>query len=162
MGKVMFFIFIFIWLRGTLPRMRYDQFMAFGWKRLIPFSLLWIVLVASIRTASLDGGIDRQYLLIGLGIAVVLFLGVFFFGEQQPEEESEHDAQPQGYAGGFPVPAMPTGGAVRGAAAGLTFSSGRTVTAVQDEPDEPVDIVSSEPRSNDAGRDDAEQGKERS
>jgi NADH-quinone oxidoreductase subunit H len=162
MGKVMFFIFIFIWLRGTLPRMRYDQFMAFGWKRLIPFSLLWIVLVASIRTASLDGGIDRQYLLIGLGIAVVLFLGVFFFGEQQPEEESEHDAQPRGYAGGFPVPAMPTGGAVRGAAAGLTFSTGRTVTAVQDEPDEPVDIVSSEPRSNDAGRDDAEQGKERS
>ncbi len=162
MGKVMFFIFIFIWLRGSLPRLRYDQFMAFGWKRLIPFSLLWIVLVASIRTASLDGGIDRQYLLIGLGIAVVLFLGVFFFGEQQPEEESEHDAQPQGYAGGFPVPAMPTGGAVRGAAAGLTFSSGRTVTAVQDEPDEPVDIVSSEPRSNDAGRDDAEQGKERS
>ena len=52
MGKVIFFIFIFIWLRGTLPRMRYDQFMAFGWKRLIPFSLVWIVAVAAIRTAS--------------------------------------------------------------------------------------------------------------
>ena len=39
MGKVIFFIFIFIWLRGTLPRLRYDQFMAFGWKGLIPFSL---------------------------------------------------------------------------------------------------------------------------
>jgi len=162
MGKVMFFIFIFIWLRGTLPRMRYDQFMAFGWKRLIPFSLLWIVLVAAIRTASLDGGIDRKYLLIGLGIAVVLFLGVFFFGEQQPEEQEEHEAQPQGYAGGFPVPAMPTGGAVQGAASGLTFSTGRTVTAVQDEPAEPVDVASSEGRPNDAGPDDAEQGKERS
>jgi NADH-quinone oxidoreductase subunit H len=133
MGKVMFFIFIFIWLRGTLPRMRYDQFMAFGWKRLIPFSLIWIVAVASIRTASLDGGIDRQYLLIGLGIAVVLFLGVFFFGEQQPEEETERAAPPQGYAGGFPVPVMPEGGPVRGAAAGLTFAEGRMVTAVQDE-----------------------------
>ena len=162
MGKVMFFIFIFIWLRGTLPRMRYDQFMAFGWKRLIPFSLLWIVLVAAIRTASLDGGIDRKYLLIGLGIAVVLFLGVFFFGEQQPEEQEEHEAQPQGYAGGFPVPAMPIGGAVQGAASGLTFSTGRTVTAVQDEPAEPVDVASSEGRPNDAGPDDAEQGKERS
>ena len=32
MGKVLFFIFIFIWLRGSLPRLRYDQFMAFGWK----------------------------------------------------------------------------------------------------------------------------------
>jgi NADH-quinone oxidoreductase subunit H len=134
MGKVMFFIFIFIWLRGTLPRMRYDQFMAFGWKRLIPFSLVWIVAVAAIRTASFDGGIDRKYLLIGLGIAVVLFLGVFFFGEQQPEEEPDREGTPEGYAGGFPVPAMPTGGAVRGAAAGLTFGGGRTITAVQDEP----------------------------
>src|SRR3954462_7822147 len=101
MGKVLFFIFIFIWLRGTLPRMRYDQFMAFGWKRLIPFSLLWIVAVAAIRTASLEGGIDRQYLLIGLGIAVVLFLGVFFFGDTS-DEEDEAEATPQGYGGGFP------------------------------------------------------------
>jgi len=133
MGKIMFFIFIFIWLRGTLPRMRYDQFMAFGWTRLIPFSLLWIVAVAAIRTASLEGGIDRQYLLIGLGIAVVLFLGVFFFGDTS-EEEDEADATPQGYDGGFPVPPMPTGGAVRGAATTLTFDTRRTMTAVQAEP----------------------------
>ena len=39
-GKVFFFVFIFIWLRGSLPRLRYDQFMAFGWKRLIPISLV--------------------------------------------------------------------------------------------------------------------------
>src|SRR5687768_10364107 len=49
LGKTLFFIFLFIWLRGTLPRMRYDQFMAFGWKVLIPFSLAWIVAVAFIR-----------------------------------------------------------------------------------------------------------------
>ena len=46
MGKLMVFIFVFIWLRGTLPRLRYDQFMHFGWKRLIPISLVWIVAVA--------------------------------------------------------------------------------------------------------------------
>jgi NADH-quinone oxidoreductase subunit H len=129
MGKVLFFVFIFIWLRGTLPRLRYDQFIAFGWKRLIPFSLVWIVAVAAIRTASLDGGIDRTYLLIGLGIAVVLFLGVFFFGDTQAGDEPEREEVPQGYAGGFPVPAMPAGGAVRGAAETLTFAPGRTVTA---------------------------------
>src|SRR4051812_28300420 len=56
-GKVLFFIFIFIWLRGSLPRLRYDQFMAFGWKRLIPLSLLWIVAVSTIRAISLEGGI---------------------------------------------------------------------------------------------------------
>src|SRR6476659_2068401 len=86
-GKVLFFIFLFIWLRGTLPRLRYDQFMAFGWKRLIPIALVWIIAVATIRVVSLDGGVDRQYLLIGLGIAVVLFLGVFFFGDQSKEDD---------------------------------------------------------------------------
>jgi NADH-quinone oxidoreductase subunit H len=131
MGKVMFFIFIFIWLRGSLPRMRYDQFMAFGWKRLIPFSLVWIVAVATIRTASLDGGIDRKYMLVGLGVLVVLFLAVFFVGDQATaEEDDEHDTTLDAYAGGFPVPPMPTGGPVRGAAVGLTFDTGRTVTSV--------------------------------
>ena len=143
MGKVIFFIFIFIWLRGTLPRLRYDQFMAFGWKRLIPFSLLWIVAVASIRTVSLDGGVDRKYLLIGLGIAVVVFLGVFFFGDQSKEEEWWHPAYvvdgedgpagSRGYEGGYPVPPMPDGGPVRGPAAALTFDTGRTVAAVEED-----------------------------
>ena len=48
--KVLLFIFFFVWLRGTLPRMRYDQFMRLGWKVLIPVSLVWILLVAAIRT----------------------------------------------------------------------------------------------------------------
>ena len=42
--KVFAMVFLFIWVRGTLPRMRYDQLMAFGWKRLIPISLAWIML----------------------------------------------------------------------------------------------------------------------
>jgi NADH-quinone oxidoreductase subunit H len=136
MGKVLFFVFIFIWLRGTLPRLRYDQFMGFGWKYLIPGSLVWIVAVAAIRTASLDGGVNRQYLLIGLGVVVAIFLVVFFFGEQQEVQRAEQTQTPQGYAGGFPVPAMPAGGAVRGAAATLTFAPGRTVTATPDDPED--------------------------
>src|SRR6188768_4015233 len=50
-GKVLFFIFGFIWLRGSLPRMRYDQFMALGWKILIPISLVWTLAVATLRVA---------------------------------------------------------------------------------------------------------------
>ena len=67
-GKVFAFIFLFIWLRGSLPRLRYDQFMHLGWKLLIPVSLGWIIAVATIRAISLDGGIDRQYLMIGIGV----------------------------------------------------------------------------------------------
>jgi NADH-quinone oxidoreductase subunit H len=48
-GKLVIGIFIFVWLRGTLPRLRYDQFMAFGWKVLIPINLVWIMDITAIR-----------------------------------------------------------------------------------------------------------------
>jgi NADH-quinone oxidoreductase subunit H len=138
-GKVLLFIFFFIWLRGSLPRLRYDQFMHFGWKRLIPISLLWIVAVATIRSVTLEGTIDRQYLLLGIGVLAALFLILFFVGETSEDPDASvgaggtdgtdgsqaHDA----YAGGFPVPPMPAGGAVRGAATPLTFGAGAPVTA---------------------------------
>ncbi len=44
MTKSFLLVFLFVWIRASLPRMRYDQLMSFGWKRLIPVSLLWIVL----------------------------------------------------------------------------------------------------------------------
>ncbi|MEN8113260.1 MAG: NADH-quinone oxidoreductase subunit NuoH [Actinomycetota bacterium] len=44
LAKTFLFVFLFIWVRGTLPRMRYDQLMGFGWKRMIPVSLVWIIL----------------------------------------------------------------------------------------------------------------------
>ena len=134
-GKVLFFIFIFIWLRGSLPRLRYDQFMAFGWKRLIPISLVWIVAVATIRTVSLEGGIDRRYLMIGIGVLAALFLVLFFLGDRVERDLAEDDAgrgRPRRIPGGFPVPPMPAGGAVRGAAQPLTFETRTSMT--QPEP----------------------------
>jgi NADH-quinone oxidoreductase subunit H len=113
-GKVMIFVFIFIWLRGSLPRLRYDQFMKFGWTRLIPVSLVWIVAVATIRAISLEGGIDRSYLLAAIGVVAVLFLVLFFVGgaEEEAAEEEEGDGDERtgpfdAYAGGYPVPPMP-------------------------------------------------------
>ena len=46
-GKVALLLFVFIWLRGTLPRFRYDQLMQFGWKVLIPVSAVWIMATAA-------------------------------------------------------------------------------------------------------------------
>ena len=129
-GKVLAFVFFFIWLRGSLPRLRYDQFMAFGWKRLIPISLLWIIAVATIRAISLEGGIDRRYILIAAAVLVVVFLVLFFVGDdEEPAEESRGATTSQPRPGGFPVPPMPAGGPVRGAAQPLTFDSGSTVPA---------------------------------
>lgn len=122
--KVMFFIWIFIWLRGTLPRMRYDQFMAFGWKRLIPISLVWIVAVATVRAITLEGGINRSTLLIAIGILAVIFMVLFFVGGQVTAQDDdgppvEDEPEPfDAFAGGYPVPPMPAP-AVRGAASVL-------------------------------------------
>jgi NADH-quinone oxidoreductase subunit H len=47
--KVLAVAFVFIWIRGTLPRLRYDQLMAFGWKVLIPLALLNVVITGGLR-----------------------------------------------------------------------------------------------------------------
>jgi len=44
--RVFFFIFLYIWVRGTLPRFRYDQLMAFGWKVLLPLAIANLVITA--------------------------------------------------------------------------------------------------------------------
>ena len=48
LGKVVFFLFLYIWLRGTLPRFRFDQLMDFGWKFLLPAAILNVILTATI------------------------------------------------------------------------------------------------------------------
>jgi NADH-quinone oxidoreductase subunit H len=107
LAKVMLFIFVFIWLRGTLPRLRYDQFMKLGWKVLIPVSLIWIVAVAAIRAVSLESGFDRRYLFGGSAVAVVLFLLLSFIGEGEPEAAGASPEEFDAFAGGYPVPPMP-------------------------------------------------------
>lgn len=133
-GKVLFFIFIFIWLRGTLPRLRYDQFMAFGWKRLIPISLLWIVAVATMRVARDDLSFDRQTAMIVAGVLLVVFLVLFLIPEGgKDDSDTTAGGATQPREGGFPVPPMPEGGAVQGSARPLVFAHDPVTTTERAE-----------------------------
>jgi NADH-quinone oxidoreductase subunit H len=115
--KICMFIFVFIWLRGTLPRYRYDQFMRFGWKVLIPVSIIWILiitLVAELRRDQLLTHTQRYGLLIGLGLVMVVVVGVFWAMDvrrEKRERELEALAAPEPtidpFAGGHPVPPLP-------------------------------------------------------
>ncbi|QYJ03806.1 NADH-quinone oxidoreductase subunit NuoH [Nocardioides panacisoli] len=121
-GKVLFFIYIFIWLRGTLPRLRYDQFMAFGWKVLIPVALAWTVAVAAMRLIRPELELDRQGLLfIAAGLALVFVLLMLIPESKADRDEESTVAGPR--EGGYPVPPMPAGGPVRGSAQPLVFET---------------------------------------
>ncbi|RZU33260.1 NADH-quinone oxidoreductase subunit NuoH [Blastococcus saxobsidens] len=74
--KVVAALFVFIWLRGTLPRLRYDQFMRFGWKVLVPVALVWILVVATMRTVSREADLSTGEVAIYVGLpAALLVLG---------------------------------------------------------------------------------------
>jgi NADH-quinone oxidoreductase subunit H len=104
-GKVIFGIFLFTWLRGTLPRLRYDQFMHLGWKVLIPVNLAWILLVGFVHVARNEGTEVRQLLLwIGIPAAVVLLVASFW-SQRRPAPGPDRAAA-AGEPPPFPVPPM--------------------------------------------------------
>ncbi|MCX6460331.1 MAG: NADH-quinone oxidoreductase subunit NuoH [Actinobacteria bacterium] len=115
LGKLCGFIFVFIWLRGTLPRLRYDQFMKFGWKFLMPVSLVWILIVGFARAMRNDYNWDLRQTVIVIAVPIIAILIVMYIIESIRErradaavaEEEEARTEFDPMAGGFPVPPMP-------------------------------------------------------
>lgn len=109
--KVWGFLFVFMWLRATLPRLRYDQFMNLGWKVLIPVALAWIMVVATVRALRNEGYEGRWIVLVVGGAVVALALLVVLYrrlrarrvGGAVPDTGTPFDP----LAGGFPVPPLP-------------------------------------------------------
>ncbi len=110
--KISIFIFVFIWLRGTLPRFRYDQFMRFGWKVLIPASVAWVLIIGIIRGVSDEYGLTPIPLSITAGVILVVG-GLYVLGWNVKRRRAAHLATKtiptkfEPLAGGFPVPPLP-------------------------------------------------------
>jgi NADH-quinone oxidoreductase subunit H len=121
-AKLWMFMFVFVWLRGSLPRVRYDQFMRFGWKFLIPITLAWVVAVAFIRGAQLGFLGDSKLTFAGreLSVATVVIVSIvavialaaawIWDDKRAARAAAEDEAPPEEidpFEDGYPVPPLP-------------------------------------------------------
>jgi NADH-quinone oxidoreductase subunit H len=103
-GKMFVLLFGFIWLRATLPRFRYDQFMKIGWKILVPANLVWIVAVVAVRAFrnEQDVSTGQWVFWIGAGVLVLILLALLL-----PDRKIEDDEDRVPITGGgYPVPPL--------------------------------------------------------
>jgi NADH-quinone oxidoreductase subunit H len=82
LGKTLLFLFLYVWLRAALPRLRYDQLMDLGWKVLIPLSLGWVLLVA----AGLEGGWWGIGIFVGMAAAFGFLLRAVLVGKNRDKD----------------------------------------------------------------------------
>ncbi|GAA2076309.1 NADH-quinone oxidoreductase subunit NuoH [Streptomyces albiaxialis] len=114
-AKLLVMVFLFIWIRGTLPRVRYDQFMKLGWKVLIPVALVWLMLVATVRAMRNEGYDYSEVVYWVAGTALFLLLLTFLVdfvrggGKEDGDgaEPAPHEKPFDPMAGGYPVPPLP-------------------------------------------------------
>jgi NADH-quinone oxidoreductase subunit H len=109
--KVLILLFVFVWLRGTMPRLRYDQFMRFGWKVLLPVNLVWILLISALRAAQNSALESRIKLFIGLALVLIVAAVWMLWPtkEKSDEQAGIEGIEPEGRIGGaegFPVPPL--------------------------------------------------------
>ncbi|MEW1587363.1 NADH-quinone oxidoreductase subunit NuoH [Micromonospora vinacea] len=104
-GKVIALVFVFVWLRGTLPRLRYDQFMRLGWKVLLPINLVWILVLSGLRSIE-DWDTRGKVIAVGIPAGILLIATIFWPSRRpkpKPTTQEQVDNRPHG---SFPLPPM--------------------------------------------------------
>ncbi|MFC5380794.1 NADH-quinone oxidoreductase subunit NuoH [Aquipuribacter nitratireducens] len=106
--KMWIIVFGFFWLRGALPRLRYDQFMNLGWKVLIEASFAWVIVLGIARGLIVYEVLTQQQVLIGVAVlGALLVVGVSFIGGKVVAEPEKEEKEVDPFADGFPVPPLP-------------------------------------------------------
>jgi len=109
-------MFLFVWIRGTVVRFRYDQFMRLGWKVLLPAAMAWILVLTAVKFIDVFGSGFNEWAVPLVSLAAIVLVVLWYW----PVRESAKDAQARQaqrdlelaqpfdpYQDGFPVPPLP-------------------------------------------------------
>jgi len=89
LAKLFLILFVYVWIRATVPRLRYDRLMNFGWKYLIPFGLFWVMFTGTLIVLPQRFGRDRFLTWVAVALGIVIALSLLIPSPEQRRRRRE-------------------------------------------------------------------------